>query len=91
MDKKQPKIKAEVKQPEIKMETKEQKINKDMTLGEVIELDERLVAVLLGFGMHCFSCAISQMETLEEAAEVHGIELDMLLEQLNEMHELNED
>ena len=64
-----------------------QKITKDMTLSEILEIDNRLVAVLLGFGLHCFSCPVSQMETLEEAAEVHGIELEMLLEQLNEVLE----
>lgn len=58
-----------------------------MTLSEILEIDNRLVAVLLGFGLHCFSCPVSQMETLEEAAEVHGIELEMLLEQLNEVLE----
>ena len=64
-----------------------QRITKDMTIDEILELDNRLVAVFLGFGLHCFSCPISQMENLEEAAAVHGIELEMLLEQLNEMLE----
>ena len=41
----------------------------------------------MGFGMHCFSCPISQMETLEEAAMVHDVDLDFLLEKLNEYNE----
>ena len=41
------------------------KYNKDMTIGEIINKDERTQAVLMGFGMHCFSCPMSQMETLE--------------------------
>ncbi|MDD4210946.1 MAG: DUF1858 domain-containing protein [Clostridia bacterium] len=65
-----------------------QKITKDMTIGQVLEIDERLAMVFLGFGLHCLSCPMGQMENLEEAAEVHGIELDMLLEQLNEMLEV---
>ena len=46
-------------------------------------MDETLAEVLLGFGMHCIYCPMSQMETLEEAAEVHGIDVDFLVKKLN--------
>lgn len=59
------------------------KITKDWTIGEVLEYNDDLADVLMGFGMHCFSCPLSQMETLEEASMAHGIELDFLLEKLN--------
>ncbi len=59
-------------------------ITKEWTLGEVIQENEDLADVLMGFGMHCFSCPLSQMETLEEAAEVHGVDIDFLLQKLNE-------
>ena len=59
-------------------------ITKEWTLGEVIQENEDLADVLMGFGMHCFSCPLSQMETLEEAAEVHGVDIDFLLKKLNE-------
>lgn len=55
----------------------------DMTLGEVLRYNKKNQKILLGFGMHCFGCPVSQMETLKEAAEVHGIELQMLLDKLN--------
>ena len=55
-----------------------------MTIGEVIETNENLGEVFLGFGMHCISCPVSQMETIEQAAQVHGIDLDFLLKKLNE-------
>jgi len=61
------------------------KFNKDMTIGEALELDEQVAGVLLGFGMHCFSCPMGQAETLEEAAESHGIDLDELLDVLNRL------
>ena len=64
--------------------------HKDMTLGEVLTLNPNTRAVLMGFGMHCFGCPISQMETLEEACMVHGVELDYLLQKLNEVNELPE-
>ncbi len=61
------------------------KFNKDMTLGEALKLHKNVDKVLMGFGMHCFSCPFSQMETLEQAAMVHGVELDLMLQKLNEL------
>ena len=60
-------------------------ITKDMTLQEVLQYRSQAPQILMGFGMHCFSCPISQMETLEEAAQVHDCDLDLLLEKLNEI------
>jgi len=62
---------------------KDKKITKEMTLDEVLEIEPRLIAVLLGFGLHCFGCPVSQIESLEEASEVHGFDLDLFLEELN--------
>lgn len=64
--------------------TKQTTFTKDNTLGEVLKSKKNAQQVLTGFGMHCFGCPMTQMETLEEAAMVHGIELDLLLEKLNE-------
>ena len=60
-------------------------ITKDMTLADVLAYRKNGPEILLGFGMHCFSCPISQVETLEEAAEVHDCDLDLLLKKLNEI------
>ena len=38
--------------------------------------------VLTGIGMHCLGCPSSQRETLEQAAEVHGMDADDLVEDL---------
>ena len=59
-------------------------IKKDMTISEVLNLNENLKDVLMGFGMHCFTCPCALAETLEEAAEVHEIDINLLLEKLNE-------
>ena len=63
---------------------KKELINKDMTIGEVLSIDENLADVFMGFGMHCISCPVSQMETVEEACLVHGFECDFVLKKLNE-------
>ena len=33
--------------------------------------------------MHCLGCPSAQMESLEEAAMVHGIDGDLLVEKIN--------
>lgn len=59
-------------------------ITKNMTIKAVLETDSSLADVLLGFGMHCIYCPMSQMETLEEAAQVHEIDVDFLVKKLNQ-------
>ncbi|MGN0961378.1 MAG: DUF1858 domain-containing protein [Christensenellales bacterium] len=60
------------------------KITKSTTIGEVLKLNPNAEPILQGFGMHCFHCPMSQMETLEEAASVHGIDVELMVSKLNE-------
>lgn len=57
--------------------------NKDTLIGEILEKAPEKADILLEIGMHCLSCPASQMETLEEACGVHGIDVSELLEKLN--------
>ena len=59
------------------------KFNKDTQIGEILEIAPDKVDILLESGMHCIGCPASQMETLEEACEVHGIDVNEVLEKLN--------
>ncbi len=59
------------------------KINKDMTIGELLREAPEKAEVLLEAGMHCLGCPSAQAESLEEACEVHGIDVNELLEKLN--------
>lgn len=54
-------------------------ITKDMTIGEILQVNPDVVPVLLEAGMHCLGCPASQAESLEEAAMVHGINIDDLM------------
>ena len=56
---------------------------KDMTIGEVIKINESNAEILMSFGMGCVGCPSAQAETVEEAAYVHGINLEELLSALN--------
>ncbi|MBU3129470.1 DUF1858 domain-containing protein [Clostridium tagluense] len=58
-------------------------ITKDMTIGEVVRQKPESVEVLMGFGMGCVGCPSAQAETIEEAAMVHGLDLEALMAKLN--------
>lgn len=58
-------------------------INKDAKIGEIIENAPEKAELLLEAGMHCLGCPASQAETLEEACEVHGIDVEELVKKLN--------
>ncbi|MGI6004549.1 MAG: DUF1858 domain-containing protein [Christensenellales bacterium] len=58
-------------------------IVKTNTIGEILQMDPGLADVLLGIGMHCLGCPMSQMETIEEACQVHGVDVDELIAELN--------
>ncbi|MCI9304271.1 DUF1858 domain-containing protein [Clostridium sp.] len=58
-------------------------ITKDMTIGEVIKISDSKADILMSFGMGCVGCPSAQAETVEEAAYIHGINLEELLEALN--------
>ena len=59
------------------------KIEKTMTIGELLEVAPDKADILLDAGMHCLGCPASQAETIEEACQVHGIDVEELMEQLN--------
>ncbi|MBQ3235479.1 MAG: DUF1858 domain-containing protein [Clostridia bacterium] len=61
----------------------EKKITKDTLIMEAVELNPNAPEILLGYGMHCLGCAIAHGETIAEAASVHGIDVNELLDALN--------
>ncbi len=58
-------------------------ITSDMLIMDVVEANENAPEILLSFGMHCLGCAIAHGETVGEAAAVHGIDVNELLDALN--------
>jgi hybrid cluster-associated redox disulfide protein len=59
-------------------------ITKSTVIGEVLDnaKNPEAVATLLveKFGMHCLHCPCSRMESIEQAAAVHGYDADALIE-----------
>ena len=58
-------------------------IDKTMKIGELLQSAPEKAQILLDAGMHCLGCPASQMETLEEACAVHGIDVEELVANLN--------
>ena len=60
------------------------KESKDMLIGQLLQIDANIAPILMRAGMHCLGCPSSQMESLEEAAMVHGLDVDVLVNQIND-------
>lgn len=58
-------------------------ITKDMKIAELIRNKPEAIETLLSFGLGCIGCPASQMESLEEAAAVHGLDVNELILALN--------
>ena len=58
-------------------------VEKDTMIGELLQIDQNIAPILFGIGMHCLGCPASQMETIEEAAMVHGINPQDLVDEIN--------
>ena len=59
------------------------KITKEMIIGDILNEAPDMAPVLMAAGMHCIGCPSAQMETVDEAAYVHGIEPELLITRVN--------
>ena len=60
-------------------------ITKDMKIEEVVTQYPESTMVFMKHGLHCVGCHISALETVEEGAMAHGINVDALVEDLNKV------
>ena len=60
------------------------KISKDMIIADLVTIDPNIVVILMRAGMLCIGWPSAQGETLEEAAMVHGLDVDLLVDQIND-------
>ena len=57
-------------------------ITKEMTTGQILKIKPEVAPILMGMGMHCLGCPASQGESLEEAAMVHGMNIEDLMAEI---------
>lgn len=69
-------------------------ITKDMLVSEIVSKHPTTVPIMLAYGLHCFECGASELETLEEGTIGHGMtqdDLEMILKDVNEEAEKEEE
>ena len=59
-------------------------INKQMSIGQVLEIDRDTAPIMMEYGMHCMGCPFSMMESLEQGCAAHGTDADELVQKLND-------
>ena len=60
------------------------KIEKSTIIGDVLDIAPQTAPLFMAIGMHCLGCPASQAESIGEAAEVHGLDPDDLVDKINE-------
>ena len=61
-------------------------VTKEMTIGEILRVNPEVAPVLLEMGMHCLGCPSAQGESLDEAAMVHGMDIDVLMAKIDALN-----
>lgn len=58
-------------------------VNKDMTISDIIAMDQGIANILMASGMHCLGCIMAHGEDLGQACAVHGIDADDMVNRIN--------
>ncbi len=58
-------------------------VTPDTNIGDLVLFHPETAELLFSIGMHCLGCPSSGVETVSEAAAVHGLDADELVIQLN--------
>ncbi|MCL1855056.1 MAG: DUF1858 domain-containing protein [Clostridia bacterium] len=58
-------------------------VTKDMSIGQVLTINQDTASVFMDFGMHCLGCPHATAESIQDACAVHGSDPDALVEKLN--------
>lgn len=61
------------------------KVTASTLIGEVLKMSDKSAQVLMNHGMGCIGCPSSQSESIEQAAAVHGLDVNTLLSDLNKV------
>jgi hybrid cluster-associated redox disulfide protein len=59
-----------------------------MRVYEIVALCPEAAEVMAAYGLHCFSCSVGGVESLEEGCSLHGLtegSIDALVEDLNDI------
>lgn len=66
--------------------TEEKKINKEMTIGEVVVKFPEAIPIMMKYGLHCVGCHVAAYETVEQGAAAHGMDEEQINKMLEDMN-----
>ena len=61
----------------------ERKITGDTLIIDLLQMNPNAAEILFAHGMRCLGCALSHGETIEQATNAHGEDLEQILDELN--------
>ncbi|WP_244147522.1 DUF1858 domain-containing protein [Streptobacillus ratti] len=67
------------------------RVHEDMNIDEVVEKYPIVSHILMRYGLGCSGCIISSAETIGEGIELHGLDADIILEEINMILEMEEE
>ena len=56
-----------------------EKITKNMIITDALKMDMNTIPIFTKHGLHCLGCPASEVESIEEAGFVHGVDVDALM------------
>ncbi len=54
-------------------------------IGDLVLFHPETAELLFSIGLHCLGCPSSGVETIKDAADVHGLDTEKLVSQLNDI------
>jgi len=66
------------------------KINKDMKIGDILKKYPETLKVFISYDLGCVDCPMSEPETINDAADVHGIDVNKFVDDLNKAIDNNQ-
>jgi len=63
----------------------QQVITPEMAIGEVIDKYPDTIHIFVKHGLGCVGCAVAGFENIRRGAMAHGVDLDLLMKDLNDM------
>ena len=64
-------------------EKKSDSITKEMPIGKIVMEHPETFEVFMKHGLHCIGCAAAHFENLEQGCGAHGIDVEIIVKDLN--------
>ena len=66
------------------------KLTKEIVLIHILQNHPEALEVFAKYGLGCIGCAAARFENLEAGAKVHGVDPDVMVDEINALIEANE-